>query len=195
MDKLKERFEGIVKTLRIVIRCFHIARSLTITEDVQEHQAVMDSRFLRVSRTAYFYIAIVELVKLIEKRKDDEYNLHKFFENIRSNLRVIDRKPSVKEIDAWQKSLLSINTESQKKIRSLRDELFAHLDPKAMDNNYLEYITPTLDETEKVIITIRDIVFNIGNNVFGEHLVLDNRAEKSNGKDHIKTLIKYKYNK
>jgi len=185
---LIKRIHRVNRILSYANRCFHISRDLTSPSffDVVSHD-----EFLRFSRKVYFYMCVLELAKLFQKRENTQkQNLHTLLDSPDLNQYGITGS----EIEEWKKELNSIYKKVTDKIDDLRDGLIAHLDDDHLERVkkspfFFDEIKPLLDTAIKIISGINEKIVESGKMEVAELEYLGSPTELQSGGEFLR---KYK---
>ncbi len=89
------------------------------------------SLFLHVEN-AFWWVAILDLLKLYSKSKNDDYNLYSFIERVIKNYEIIEWENLMEESTLTLLNQLDSKSVQVEKIKKVRDKYIAHLDKKRM---------------------------------------------------------------
>ena len=81
---------------------------------------------------AFWWVAILDLLKLYSKSKNDDYNLYSFIERVITNYEMIELENQMEESTLTLLNQLDSKSIQVDKIKKVRDKYIAHLDKKRM---------------------------------------------------------------
>ncbi len=163
-EQLKSELEKITKSIITSLQAFEYCYYLNYPKkdndlDERHLKYISNSGFFSFSRYAFWRVAIMELNKLTnDNKKTEKYNLHLIIRKLSKDGTYKSIGISDTKISEW-KTELKKQSESIKKVYSLRVKLYGHTDndyKNIIDNSDL-----TLKATRELINVIVKIVFEI----------------------------------
>lgn len=119
-------------------------------------------------RFILFRNSIIELSKLFHDRDIEKCNIHKLLKKFKRNQIYGDLFQDKMKISEWE-ALIINNGELIKKITTLRDKVYSHLDPTFRDKIDLEF-----EDVGRLFEIVKDIIITIYEHTFDTYADLEN---------------------
>ena len=105
----RKKLENAYLILHRTLIAYQRAKFLNITDSPEERQAAQSNSFIRHSRYALWYLAVVEACKLFQDTRNQKYNLHKLLNILEANRgkAYLAGKITVMDVDRWRAHLNS----------------------------------------------------------------------------------------
>ncbi len=190
-DELKEEITEICEQLYIAQECLKVVEHLIEAETDRDRQIVKSrNTFFRWSKHMYIRIVIIELNKLFNQSKADDFNILSFIEKLKPVGYFALLNVDENNIAKWESEILSLET-SIHKVKLLRHTSFAH---KARKKSKVPPSNFTMAEGKALIETAQkvfgDIYYQIFEATFYVGNIFDTPVE--NLKEIVNTLTTVK---
>lgn len=163
-EKLKKNIRSIWEILTISKECFEYAFYFHKPETDDESEYLNKSRDFKFIRHILWRMTIIELSKLFRNSKNsDRHNLNHFINQLKRNQYFGDIGVLEEKIQNWEK-VLQDNQKLITNILTLRDNVYAHTDPKKVDfkliNISFQEIEILINLSEEIIKEIYSVAFD-----------------------------------
>ncbi len=170
---LLQDLEKITKSIQIILQAFEFCYYLNypkIDQDINEehHKYILNSGFFSFTRYSLWRTTILELHKLLNDNKStDKYNLHLLIRKFKNGGIYNSLGIEANLIQKWENNLFD-KSNSIEEVKHFRFKVYAHTDKDYED--FFNNSKITLIETNSLIQTIINIVFEINQIVFDKHV-------------------------
>lgn len=184
-EEIKENISSIWKISILAQKCLNYTFYLHKPETQEELDFLNSSTDFQFIRHLLWRNTVIELSKLFSTSpKRDKYNIFHFIKKLKRDQSYGAFRIDAAKIEDWE-NRLEKNKELINSVILLRDKVYGHTDN---ENNKKNLVTPTFEQTEKLLKIVENVIQEIYSTVFDSHASTESPVVNKNPSKIIKIL-------